>query len=414
MEVIGVTLGFAAVMFLVSKNVNMALALMMGTAIVGPFLGVGLMEFLAIVGSGITNPMTIKLALAVALISGLGHVMKASGDLDRMINSLISIFRNAKVLSMLLPTLIGTLNVPGGAIMSAPMVEESGKRLDLDAATKTSLNLFFRHIGFFVYPLYASMILAAELFSVQKLTIIQHNFVIMIVGIVTAYFSFFRNVAHQRLARTNNDNRRRNFVGFLSGFSPIAVALFLVLALNVPFYLAAAAGVAVAMLRGLPQQDGLKGLRDRVQKFFVHWVNYKLVLVIVGVMMFQAVIGASGVVETLAVSLANYGIPLPVMVLLLGLITSYVTGVHMAATGILAALFVPLFPAELMGPYISLLFTAIIVGYVMSPIHLCLVLSNQYFEVKLAPMYRKMIIPSGAMLAAAFLQLMVLSQGVYW
>jgi len=91
--------------------------------------------------------------------------MKESGDLELMVGSLVALFPRPKVLTMLLPALIGTINVPGGAIMSAPMVEENGKALGLNNAAHAAVNLFFRHIGYFVYPLHTSIIVLSELFG---------------------------------------------------------------------------------------------------------------------------------------------------------------------------------------------------------------------------------------------------------
>jgi hypothetical protein len=137
------------------------------------------------------------------------------------------------------------------------------------------------------------------------------------------------------------------------------------------------------------------------------WVDYKLALVIFGVMLFKSVIENSGVVGILAESLFAYGTPLPILVVILGLITAYVAGAHMVATGILAALFAPLIPQSALAPYTTLLFTAIITGYIVSPIHLCAVLTNQYFGAKYSQVVKNLALPLLAMLLTALIQLFV-------
>ena len=154
MVVVGVAVAFGSVMYLASKRVALWLSLLAGAGILGLLSQMGLPSFTTALADGLFSPMTVQLVLAVALISGLGKVMKESGDLELMVGSLVALFPRPKVLTMLLPALIGTINVPGGAIMSAPMVEENGKALGLNNAAHAAVNLFFRHIGYFVYPPY--------------------------------------------------------------------------------------------------------------------------------------------------------------------------------------------------------------------------------------------------------------------
>lgn len=72
----------------------------------------------------------------------MGYIMKINGDLDKMINSLDALLNNTWLMTMLIPALIGTLNVPGGAILSAPMVEKSGEKINLDPASMSTINFF--------------------------------------------------------------------------------------------------------------------------------------------------------------------------------------------------------------------------------------------------------------------------------
>ena len=404
MELAGVAAAFGVIMFLISKSVSVGLALLIGGGIIGLFSKLSLDGFFLAVASGVLSPITIELAIAVALISGLGRLMRESGDLETMVSSLVAQFRNPKVLSMLLPSLIGTISIPGGAIMSAPMVEENGNLLGLDAASKAAVNLFSRHFGYFVYPLHASIIILSELFEVRKATLIGFNVPAMLVGLFIAYNLFFRGVDYQAADRSDGNSTAVNLKNFLLSFSPVLAALSLVLLLEVPFYLAMAVGVLIALMRGLPSENRLGAVKARLVKFFKEWVNYRLVFTIIGLMTFRSLIEASGVVSSLAGSLFAFGIPLPVLVVVLGLVAAYLTGSDMAATGILAAFFAPLVPSGLAVPYTSLLFASAMVGYLVSPIHLCLILTNEHFEARYSVVLRKMALPLLAMLITAAVQ----------
>lgn len=411
MQLAGVALAFGSIMYLVSKSVSMGVSLLIGTSILGLLSGLGLAEFASVVAiQGVFNRVTIELVIAVALVSGLGKLMKESGDLKLTVDALVALFRNPKILSMMVPSLIGTLNVPGGAIMSAPMVEENSQILGLDATTKAAINVFFRHIGYFVYPLYAATIIFSELFGMQKSVLIRHNIITMLVALAIAYWLFFRGVEPWEGTRTTADSSTMgNIKNFLLGFSPILVSLALVLIFDLPFYLALAAGVLLALTRALPANKRLEGFASRVRKLFVEWIDYKLVLTIIGLMTFKAVIEASGAVSGMAEALLAYGIPLPMMVVVLGVLAALLTGNPTAATGILAALFVPLVPEAFVGPYVALLFTSMTFGYILSPIHLCLILTNEYFGASYGPVARKLLLPGLATLAVAIIQLLILT-----
>ncbi|MFY9494416.1 MAG: DUF401 family protein, partial [Limnochordia bacterium] len=187
MVVVAVAAAFGLVMFLASRDVSLWLALLVGTGVVGLLSPMGLPSFMSAFFGGLLSPLTIQLVAAVLLISGLGRVMKENGDLELAVSSLVSLVPRPKLLTMLLPAVIGTINVTGGAIMSAPMVEENGKALGLDRTSQAAVNLFFRHIAYFVYPLHTSLIILSEVLAIPKQSIILSNVLPTLAGTVAAY-----------------------------------------------------------------------------------------------------------------------------------------------------------------------------------------------------------------------------------
>lgn len=403
-SLIGIILGFAVVLFLVAKGVDMAPALVVGTIIAGIFSPLSLGEFGRAIFNEVSSDSTIQLVIAVTLISGLGRVMQYTGALDLIVHSLVGIFRSDKLLCMLIPALFGTLNVPGGAIMSAPLVEQNARRLSLNRVEMSAINVFFRHIGYFIYPLYPSLILMSELTSTDRLLIIRHNVVILLGGLITAYFLYFRGVKPNEEESVVKKQAGVYVLDLFLGFAPVLLMLTAVVFFNVPFYLATLIGVAAALLKGLPRQDFLQDLFMRCKRFFTQWMDYKVALTILGVMCFKAVIESSNAVNSLLEVVVDKGISLPLLVAGAGLTVSYATGVHVAATGLLAPIFAPLFPQGAVGPFTSLLFTAIILGYLISPLHLCLTFSNRYYKVNMLSVYKKLLGPLIAMLVIALLQ----------
>jgi len=408
LEIVGLAIGFSVAVLLIFKKYNMGLSLFIGATILSFFSGFGIKDMFQHIIMTLKDPTAVQLMLVVSLISGLGYLMDLTGDMRRMIESCIAIFKDGRILSMLLPALIGTLSAPGGAILSAPMVNESGDKIGINQNHKTAVNLFFRHIGYFVYPLFSSIIIASSILEKSAFSIIKYNIFIMLVGLIVAYFIFFR-----KSKNNNNNQEKRNILKnlkiFFKSFLPIFVALVLALGLKVYFPLAILIGVITAIFNDRPENNKTSIYRNRIKKFFKVGIKYNLVLIILGVMFFKTVLENSGVINILAEGLASFGLPLILVVIVLGFISGYVTGVHMAATGILLAIFVPLFPAGVEGPYISLLFTSIILGYLVSPLHLCLALTADYFSADLKKVYGLLFFPISAMIAAGITQVIFFS-----
>lgn len=410
MDLLGILLGFTLILLLNSQDIDMGLSLFMGAILAGVVSGMGVKTVGITIFKSIREPMTLQLMVIVTVVSGLGYILKQTGDLDKMIDSLINIVKNGKILSMLLPALIGTLSVPGGAILSAPMVNESGDRINLDKVRKTASNLFFRHIFLFTYPLYGAIILAGDLFDVSKVFILKYNFLIMLAGIISAYLFFFKDVDYKQ-NNNESDNREvklsKELIKFIVSFFPILIIIVLGLVFNVPFHFAVIAGLLIAVSKNLPAGNVVVEYIKRLKAFFTEGVKYKMVGLIIGVMAFKSIVEASGAVDALANLLTNTGLPLSLMIVILGLITGYLTGMTMAGLGILTPIFMPLIPVNATGPYISLLFTTIFVGYLISPIHLCLSLTKEYFDVRLQPVYRVTVVPGIVMVLVALFQVMV-------
>jgi hypothetical protein len=93
----------------------------------------------------------------------------------------------------------------------------------------------------------------------------------------------------------------------------------------------------------------------------------------------------------------------------LGAVAAYLVGMHMAAAGLLAPFFATLFPPALLAPYTSLLLVSIMFGYLLSPLHLCLALTNQYFGTSYGQTVGKLAVPLLAIVLTALVQLLFLA-----
>jgi hypothetical protein len=126
-------------------------------------------------------------------------------------------------------------------------------------------------------------------------------------------------------------------------------------------------------------------------------------VLIAGIMLFKETLEISGAVKNLGDLFISHGVPALPLFCLLPFIAGILTGHTVGFVGSTFALL-----AHVTGtasqPLVSLAFASGFVGVLLSPLHLCLILTKEYFRADLSGIYR-MTIPAGLMvLAAAFVQ----------
>jgi hypothetical protein len=109
------------------------------------------------------DPLTLRLALVVVLIMILSELLRQTAGLKGTVESLQTLIPNGRLVIAALPALVGLLPMVGGAMFSAPMVDEVGDRLGASSGRRTFINYWFRHIWEPIFSLYPSMLLATEL-----------------------------------------------------------------------------------------------------------------------------------------------------------------------------------------------------------------------------------------------------------
>ncbi|MCX8162278.1 MAG: DUF401 family protein, partial [Candidatus Bathyarchaeota archaeon] len=179
-----VAIPLIVVVLLVARRVNYGLALITGAITIALVSAMKPTTFLETIISTMADLETLELASIVALIQILAIYMSESGMIEQLIDSIRKLL-SAKVTLAILPAIMGSLPMPGGALLSAPMIEDTAGKLGLDSDEKSFVNVWFRHWNFFVYPLSSAIILASTLsgVSLHELIAVQIPIVLLYVGI---------------------------------------------------------------------------------------------------------------------------------------------------------------------------------------------------------------------------------------
>jgi len=444
LNVLGAVVAFVVIIFLIRKKFNFGLSLMLGSVIVGVFSlnKIPLINVLKafIEGSiysykypykniilysndqikvGI-NTEIIELALLMTLIYALAKLMQETEAIKKLIDSLRTFFSKGGILGII-PAVYGLMPVPGGALFSAPMIDEEGEKYKLEKNQKNFLNIWFRHIWFPIYPISSAMItlvLLTNTYTIENNLGMNIDISLLMLANIPAFIATILigyYLLRKYIKTTNKQAKKpkKDYSGLIFILPPIVPLFFYLVLMNFGFseFRSFLIGTifSIILLYYLVKPEK----KDYIQ-LIKKSLTLKLALAIFGIMIFREIIDASGASNEMANVLENMPIPSISMVILIPLILGLLTGYNLGAIGLSFPIVSPFFPnpiniVTLVG-LMSLIFISSLAGYLISPIHLCNVLSSDYLKTDTTRMYR-MFIPS--VLFVLIIQILIIGVVMY-
>jgi len=120
-------------------------------------------------------------------------------------------------------------------------------------------------------------------------------------------------------------------------------------------------------------------------------VNWPMTLSIVAILIFKDFLEHSEVVADIMLMLLERGLPLLGLVVVIPYIAGMVSGSPFASIGIAVPLFLPILPDTELGVYyLALVFVGSLAGYFASPLHMCTILTVEYFKASLATVIKEL------------------------
>jgi len=395
------------------RNVSFGNAFI-GAAFLLPFLyGMPLNKVVQSFINSCLAPHTMSLTALVMLLLVLSIAMKESGNLQAMLELVRVSIKSERLRLIFFPLIIGWLPMPGGAIFSAPIVKELSKR-KYTPEQMTFINYWYRHIWEYCWPLYPGILLLTALSNV---TMVEFSLMTMPLTLFAFVFGLFY------LPKSNNKTKQKVSYSiclkFLKHLLPILIAIIPALFL----------GNFVAFL--LPEcpvtrEIGLAGSIICSLFYLVCTSNYKLSLSVFcdkhvlnmgytafGVMVFKGMLEFSQAILQISIELTTYHIPLVLICMLLPFLAGLVTGITIGFVGTSFPLIISLLkasiPEEQLLSYLMLSLVFGFVGTLFSPLHICLVLSTQYFQAKLKDIYCTIYLPCLGMLIVGYIYFLFLT-----
>lgn len=384
-EIIALAVGFLLIVVMLFKKVHIGTTMLTASAVMGLLAGFGFLKTLILFFTSMTERATIELLAVVTLICILSYLLQKYGILDKMADSLEELFNNNRFSIMLMPMLIGVLFIPGGAVMSAPVVDSLGDKLEFSNVRKSAINLIFRHALFFVFPFSTTMVLASQITGLSPYAIIKYTFPMALMALASGYVFYIRDsTAGKEAMECRPDKNVLNRIGAVLWYtSPLWVGILINLISGIPLYLALVPGVFIVYFMS---QKGKKDfLRD-----MVGGIKWSMLYAVAGIMVLQGFIKQMPALVKAINTLLETGMDVRILIVLSTAVLGLLTANNTAVTGMLLPLFLPLADGSHEKALLtSLIFVSGVIFYFISPLHLCQVFTAEYFNIKVKELYKE-------------------------
>ncbi len=378
----------------------------MGSLVLALLMGLGPVAWIKGALASATSPQTLILAAIVGLILAMSRLMEGSGHMKRLVESFALLSSDARVVGSVMPALIGLLPMPGGALFSAPMVESSFNDRVVSGEQKTVLNYWFRHIWEYWWPLYPGVVLAMALLGVDTWHFITFmaplTFISLMAGFIFILKPLGKMESYGKGHITWSQINR-----FLLEIMPILIVILFILLLggltrflqifDIHFKISGGTGVLPGLVAAILWVCLFNRIPFRqVRSAVLNREMLPILVLIVSIMIFKGIMTESQAVSQIRDELMAYNIPVLLVIMIMPFISGVVTGVAIGFVGTSFPLIIPLFHNSQSFDYMGLAALAYVFGYMgmmLSPVHLCLLVSKDYYKASLMRSYRYLVPP---------------------
>lgn len=414
-----VGIAFLGILVTNRAGIQLGWSIILFTTVLVLWVGAGMSGLLQLTFA-LTEPQTYLLTIVIINLLLFTEALNRTGRIKKTVEALQKVFSSRKLLLGGFPALVGLLPMPGGALFSAPLVASIDNTNTLTASHKAAINYWYRHIWEFWWPLYPGVILAISITGLSPAIFYLLMAPFTVFSVIVGYPFLLHRIISCKKKPTTTQSQHHAIAQTLG---PIAtLVLISVLAPLVLPETIVPKNIAnlISMLIGLLFAQTIVFKKDRalflpVAKILLSKRVLSLMLTIIGVQLFSAALrlpvlsssDSTTIVTLMRDEFRDFGVPILLIIALLPLISGFVTGVAFAFVG---ASFPLIF--ELIGHNASFNYIAAITalcyvfgyaGMILSPVHICFVVTNEYFNAKLLSAYRFLIGPTLIILLASVL-----------
>ncbi len=405
---------FVGMLVMARVKVPLGVALIAGGLVLNLWAGLPVGVTLKHVGESLLAVDLWLLLAVTVLIIELGRHITRPGNADELMAATRRWGgRHGRAASLMaLPAVVGLVPMPAGALFSAPLVEKAGEGMTTTPEWRSAVNYWHRHIWEYWWPLYPGVIVAISLFEMDTRVFMTVQFPFTLVAVAAGYLFLVRPhlaeaPATETMAAGNNLRAFMTLlplvtvVGSLFVFPPLLGRVLPAATAQVQklscVLLGLVMGMVVISVDEVLQRRRAAAEGREVEHVRLFATAFKpkslgILLMLVGVMVFKSLLMQSELLPMASRDLVASGIPLAVAIALLPFIAGMVTGVAVGFTAAAFPLVVGLMTAEGSGltPWATLVLAYGFgyMGMMLSPVHLCLLVTREYFSARLVDIYR--------------------------
>jgi integral membrane protein (TIGR00529 family) len=395
-DILKIVLVFIIIVFLLKRKWNLGLVMALSSVILAVIYALRPQDFLISLVKASADKTTVLLIIALTLIRVFENIMRKKGIMQEMMDSFRGMVMDRRILMASMPALIGLLPSMGGALFSAPMVEEASKDIDTTPEKKAFVNYWFRHPWEFILPLYPGLVLASAITAYPLRDLILANLPCALSLAAGGIIWGLTGISAPK------QGFKKISAGGLISFIPLTVILLLVIVFHLDLSISIGA-VTIGLFAVL--RYSFKNILQTLKE----GLSWDIVAIILGVMTFKAVLDSSGAVTNISTFFSQEKIPVLPVLFILPFISGLLTGLTFGFVGSTFPIILGLENAQNIGA-ISFAFASGYVGVLLSPVHLCLVLTREYFKANMTGLYSKTIRASILILLVAVVQYFIFVQ----
>ncbi|MEA1883172.1 MAG: DUF401 family protein [Thermotogota bacterium] len=350
----------------ITKNIILAILGAVGTIILFRF------DLHALVNAFIIplkDPDLYKLLGTVFFIYLFSSALDISGDAKRFATSSKALFDDRTSMAFM-PMMIGFLPMPGGAMFTAPIVKMIGDEEGFSNDYMMVINYWFRHVVELFWPVYPAFYILTALVGIELAPFSISLIPIFLIATASGWI-LFNGFRLPKVKKAKPGELKGLWIVFFVVLTGIMILVF-----NMEGYIALGINIGGYFL--FRKRRFIESLVNAFKK----WDVFLLLFLFFAYKYYLTEVNLTGDIAT---ELDRIGLNIHLFTIILPLLIGMSTGITQSAVGITAPLLITL------GANPAMMYFAAVAGVLLSPVHLCIVLTGNFYKSDLMKVFVKIL-----------------------
>lgn len=396
MELLKVIIIFIFIIVLLSLRKPLGVVMLAACVLLGILFLIPPLTFIWQVGLSAISINTIQFILVLFFIMLIENIMSKKGYMKKMLESMTALFNSRKLNIATMPALIGLMPSAGGALFSAPIVKKAAENTPLTPLDMSFVNNYYRHVMEIFFPTYPTVLLAVQISGVSLGSYIAAMLPYAVLTAVLGLWYLRKIPNHEKSnGKIPFCARAPQVLSLLQSLWPLLLMIVLIVSFDVPAYIAAAITfIALLLISRIKAKE--------MPRLFRQATNWRILVMVLAIMVFKDLLAFSGALPHISATIATMPIPGYLIFVLIFFFISLITGMMMSTIAIALPIALAAMPGWGM-PLMVLLTMAAYTGNMITPMHLCSVITCDYYKVDIKNYVIKALPPYMIILAVSIL-----------